>query len=95
MGSYQRERDNWREKREPSPKWELDATMSHAAEVFSLIDAKHERASSIARVIYVKSFHGGNSSKDDKLTQPERLMTETSLLMPDTFTGRKDLSGVG
>ena len=78
--NYQREREDWREKRGTLRKWELDSIMSHAADVFGLKNARLERASSIARVIYDKGYHGGNWGKDDKLTLDERQATEKCLL---------------
>ena len=60
--------------------------MSHAAEDFGLRAARPERASSIARVIYDKTYYGGNCSKDDNLAPDKRLDTEKRLLcgLPDS-----------
>ena len=69
-----------------SRKWELDSTMSNAAEVFSLSAARPERASSIDRVMHDKGYHGGNRGKDNKLTPDKCYKTEKFLLcgLPDS-----------
>ena len=80
MREYLSERDEYRRQREEHPMWLHDSTMVHAAEIYAMPSASATLASTLARIIYNKGFHGGNRAKDEKLTEEEREETRLCLL---------------